>query len=205
MDTTIGGRDAFNKAQAAARSDAVAATIRRAVPEAAGLTGLDYGCGPGHIGVRLAGHFGKIILADADPAALAQAATAAAGLANTTTMVLDLARQTPPEGLRADVVFSSLAWHHVTDLDRLLDALPVVAPGGRLIVAEMDPDDGAYHAEVPGFIGVDGFDRAELAARLARHDYTDIDTAPLGSWSKWILGELVTVSLFLLQANLPRH
>ena len=196
-------RDQYNKANAAARSDAVADAIRAATPNASQLVAMDYGCGPGHIGFRLADHFAKVIFVDPDPDALAQATEASSQLTNVTTMMLDLAAETPPAGLRADVVFSCLSWHHVTDLDSLLDALPQVASGGQLFVADMDPDGGAYHADLPDFDGVDGFDRSELTALLLDHGYQDVSINDLWKGSKRIAGKLTPMSLFLLQARIP--
>ena len=194
----------YNQANVAARSDAVAAAIRAATPESSQLVAMDYGCGPGHIGLRLADHFGELILVDPDPDALAQAAAASSRLPNVTTLKLDLSADAPPTGLRVDVVFSCLSWHHVVRLDALLDALPHVAPGGRLFVADMDPDGGAYHSELPDFDGVDGFDRAELAGRLRGHGYQQVSVDDLWTGSKWIAGKLTPMSLFLLQARLPQ-
>jgi len=195
---------AYNQANAAARSDAVAAAIREATPESSQLVAMDYGCGPGHIGLRLADHFADVILVDPDPDALAQAATASSQLPNVTTIMLDLSAEAPPPGLRADVVFSCLSWHHVVRLDALLGALPHVAPGGRLFVADMDPDGGAYHSELPDFDGVDGFDRAELVGRLRDHSYQQVRIDDFWTGSKWIAGKLTPMSLFLLRARLPQ-
>ena len=196
-------RAEFNQANAAARSDAVAAAIRLATPDASQLVAMDYGCGPGYIGLRLADHFAEVILVDPDPEALAQAAAASSQLPNVTTMMLDLTAEPPPAGLRADVVLSCLSWHHVTRLDSLLDALPRVAPGGLLYVADMDPDGGAYHAELPDFDGVDGFDRGELAGRLRDHGYQQVGVDDLWTGSKWVAGKLAPMSLFLLRARIP--
>jgi len=193
---------AFNKSQADARSETVADAIRSAVPDGADLVALDYGSGPGHIGLRLADHFRHIILADPDAAALAVAAEAARDLPNVSLSLLG-AGDDGLTALRADVVVSSLAWHHVRDLDTLLDALPVVAPAGQLLVADMDQDGGAYHVEIPDFDGVDGFDRTELCSRLVKHGYLDVTIRDLFEGQKWIAGQLVDLSLFMLQARIP--
>lgn len=193
---------AFNKAQADARSETVADAIRRAVPDGGDLVVLDYGSGPGHIGLRLASHFKRVIMADPDAAALAVASEAARGMPNVSTYVLG-AGDVGLTDLRADVVVSSLAWHHVRDLDTLLDTLPVVAPGGLLLVADMDADGGAYHVEIPDFDGVNGFDRAELCGRLVKHGYTDVTIQDLFHGQKWLAGRLTDLSLFMLQARIP--
>jgi len=193
---------AANAAHGAARSDAVAAAVLRVVPDGAGLTLLDYGCGPGHIGLRLVGHFARIIMADVDPAMVEQAAAAAQGLADVDTRVVDLTAQVPAD-LRADVVVSCLAWHHVAHLDVLLDAVAAVAPGGRLVVADMDADGGAYHADNPAFAWITGYHRAELVQTVTRHGYADVTVADLWQGAKWINQRLTPLSLFLLQAVIP--
>jgi len=193
---------AANVAHGTARSEAVAAAVRRAVPDSAGLTLLDYGCGPGHIGLRLADDFGRIILADVDPVVLAQAADAAGGLSQVETRLMDLTVQAPAD-LRADVVVSCMSWHHLPDLAPLLEALPLVAPGGRLLVADMDADGGAYHRDNPEFAWITGFDRAELAHTVVGHGYRDVVITDLWQGQKWINGQLTPISLFWLQALIP--
>ena len=195
---------AFNQVQAQARSDAVAEAIRAAVPDATSLTALDYGCGAGPIGLRLAGHFRHVILTDVDPVAVAAATDAARGVANVDTRVLDLSVKPGASlGVHVDAVFSCLSWHHVRDLDTLLDMLPTVAPDGRLFVADMDQDGGAYHRDLPDFDGVDGFDRDELCERLRQHGYTDITITDLWRSQKWVAGALTDLSLFMMQARIP--
>ena len=203
MIPTLAERNAFNEENGRNRSQAVAAAIRLATPDGPALTALDYGCGPGHIGLRLADHFAHVTLVDVDSEAVAQAADAAANMANITPLTLDLSVDAPPTDLCVDVVFSCLAWHHVTNLGALLAALAIVSPGGRLFVAEMYPDGGAYHAELPDFDGVDGFDPDALAALLAKHGYTDVATKDLWTGQKWVAGSLTTMKLFMLEARLP--
>ncbi|MCL2735944.1 MAG: class I SAM-dependent methyltransferase [Propionibacteriaceae bacterium] len=195
---------AFNQTQVQKRSDAVANAICSAIPDSERLAALDYGCGPGHIGLRLAGDFRRMFLADSDPDAVASAADASRGLDNVSSLVLDLSIPTAlPPDLRVDVVFSCLSWHHVRDLDHLLDTLPIIAPGGRLMVVDMDADGGAYHADLPGFDGVHGFDRDELRERLTSHGYTDVTIADVWASQKWVAGTLTDLSLFMLQARIP--
>jgi len=196
------GHEAENAAHGAARSDAIAAAVRRAVPSAGSLTLLDYGCGPGHIGLRLAGDFGRVIMADTDPVVAEQARAAGAGLGNVEVRVMDLTRTVPPD-VRADVVVSSLSWHHIADLDGLLEAYPLVAPGGRLLVADLDYDGGAYHAGQPEFAHIVGYHRAELVELVGRHGYGGVAVADLWRGTKWIAGRRTPVSLFLLTAAIP--
>jgi len=75
-----------------------------------------------------------------------------------------------------DVAWSSMALHHVRDLDGLLRAVAaLLVDGGRLAIADLDEDpDGAFHADKADFDGHHGFDRQSLAERLARAGFADI-------------------------------
>jgi SAM-dependent methyltransferase len=75
-----------------------------------------------------------------------------------------------------DVVWSSMALHHVHDVDALFRAVAaLLIAGGRLAIADLDRDpEGLFHADKPEFDGHDGFDRDDLAERLGRAGFTDI-------------------------------
>jgi SAM-dependent methyltransferase len=75
-----------------------------------------------------------------------------------------------------DVAWSSMAMHHVQDLDGLLRSVAgLLVDGGRLAIADLDEDpDGAFHAERADFDGHHGFDRQHLAEQLTRAGFTDV-------------------------------
>lgn len=77
---------------------------------------------------------------------------------------LDLERDPVPEE-RFDLVVTSLVLHHVHDLDRVVGALAaLLEDGGHLCVADLDSEDGSFHAHLHDFDGHPGFDRDHLAA-----------------------------------------
>jgi trans-aconitate methyltransferase len=195
-------QESDNRESAVARSAAIVAAVQRALPDASLLTLLDYGCGQGTVGQLLATHFGRVILVDNDAEALAAAAEMTAP--NVTIRLLDLTR-TVPADLRADVVLCAMSWHHVVDLDTLLGALLLVAPGGRLFVADLDADGGAYHADLPDFDGHDGFGRAELATKLEGYGYADVTVDDLWQGYRWTTRGRIQASVFLLSATVPNH
>ena len=97
---------------------------------------------------------------------------------------LDLEQEpAPPE--RFDLVVSSLVLHHVRDLDRVLAGLAeLLDEGGHLCVADLDSEDGSFHATVHDFHGHDGFDRHELADRMRQAGFTDVSVADCTSIDK---------------------
>lgn len=75
-----------------------------------------------------------------------------------------------------DVVWSSMAFHHVQDLDGLLRSLAgLLVDSGRLAIADLDEDpDGAFHADKVTFDGHHGFDRGNTLPRSARAGFADV-------------------------------
>lgn len=190
--------DEQNAVWAGERSDAVAAAIRALTP--AGLTGIDYGCGPGHVGLRLIDHFASLSLVDASADVVSALGNEVAARPSLQAHVLDLTRETAPE--QVDCIFASMSFHHVVDTDALLDGLArTIRPGGWLIVADLDADDGDYHSAEPGFDGHDGFDRRTLASMVDAHGFTDVRVDDLWSGRRWSGSVLIDYSLFLLTAR----
>jgi SAM-dependent methyltransferase len=193
---------AHNTRLGAERSDAIAAAVRDRLGDGSTLSAIDYGCGPGHVGLRLADAFAHLVLADANPEALVEARANAVGHSNLEVRELDLTREVPAD-LRADVVVASMSWHHIRDLGALVDGVARVAPGGRLFVADLDADGGAFHRDEATFDGHDGFDRPALAKLLREHGYTDVVVADLWRGEKYTSAGLTPMSLFLLSARVP--
>jgi cyclopropane fatty-acyl-phospholipid synthase-like methyltransferase len=154
------------------RTRAVAQAIRAELGTGPYPRAVDIGAGAGGVSVELADLFEEVVLVDIDAGALTAAADAcaSAGLrAQVRTALVDLSDPAaPPHGLEpVDVAYSVLALHHVRRTDLMVAALgDLLVPGGRLLLADIDADDGAYHAHLEDFAGHDGFDRAELAAVL---------------------------------------
>lgn len=170
------------------RQVAVAKAIEQAVSLNPGMRALDVGCGTGRLSILLAERVGSVVVTDpsAGMVRVAQERIEAAGLsdrlravqADLTTDLLDGA---------FDVVWSSLALHHVQDLDGLLRSVAgLLVNGGQLVVADLDEDpDGAFHAEKVDFDGHHGFDRQRLAEQLdhagfAKASFVDATTVLKG-------------------------
>jgi ubiquinone/menaquinone biosynthesis C-methylase UbiE len=159
------------------RQVAVAQAIERALDLSPRMSAVDVGGGTGRLSILLADRVGSVVVTDpsAGMVQVAQERIEAAGLsdrfravqADLTTDRLDGAY---------DVVWSSMALHHVQDLDGLLRSLAgLLVDGGRLAIADLDADpDGAFHADKIDFAGHDGFDRPRLAEQLARAGFADV-------------------------------
>jgi ubiquinone/menaquinone biosynthesis C-methylase UbiE len=159
------------------RQVAVARAIKQAVNLNPRMTAVDVGGGTGRLSILLADLVGSVVVTDpsAGMVQVARERIEAAGLgdrlravqADLTTDRLDGAY---------DVVWSSMALHHVPDLDVLLRSVAgLLVNGGRLCIADLDEDpDGAFHADKVEFDGHHGFDRQRLAEQLARAGFADV-------------------------------
>ena len=155
--------------------------VARAIEEALGLTpgmrALDIGGGTGRLSILLAGRIGSAVVTDpsAGMVQVAQQRIDAAGLGDRLRAVQADLTKDPLDGA-FDVAWSSMALHHVQDVDALLRSVAgLLVNGGRLAIGDLDEDpDGAYHAEKADFDGHHGFDRQHLAEQLANAGFAEV-------------------------------
>lgn len=159
------------------RQVAVARAIGDALDLNPRMTALDVGCGTGRLTILLADRIGSAVVTDpsAGMVQVARQRIEEAGLGDRLRAVrADLT--TDRLGGSFDVAWSSMALHHVQDLDALLRSVAgLLVHGGRLAIADLDEDpDGAFHADLDDFDGHHGFDRERLTEQLARAGFTDV-------------------------------
>jgi cyclopropane fatty-acyl-phospholipid synthase-like methyltransferase len=161
-----------------ARQVAVARAIEEALTLTPRMSALDVGGGTGRLSILLADRVGSVVVTDPS-AGMVQVAgerIEAAGLGDRLRAVqVDLTADRLDGSY--DVVWSSMAMHHVRDLDALLQALAgLMVEGGRLAIADLEEDpEGAFHAGRPDFDGHHGFDRQRFAAQLGRAGFVDVE------------------------------
>lgn len=182
------------------RAREVAEAVATAVPLDPGMRLLEYGAGTGLVSEALGSRVGPVTLADSSAGMRAVLAekVAAGRLPGGRVWDLDLETADVPAE-RFDLAVASLVLHHVRALDRVLSGLTeLLAPGGHLCVADLDrAGAGSFHAH--DFDGHDGFDRADLAARLETAGLVDVVVRDCGSIDR----EGVTYSVFLAVARRP--
>lgn len=186
------------------RARRVAEAIAGRVPGLAGKTVLEYGAGTGLLGLALRPLVAHVTLADSSPGmlAVAQEKIAAGGAPNATTLLLDLAADGPPAA-RFDLICTLMTLHHVEDTDGILRAFHgLLAAGGTLCIADLDREDGSFHG--PGFSGHNGFDRAELRARLERSGFRDVEITTVHQITKPAATGARTYPIFLSIARRAR-
>lgn len=150
------------------RAAAIAAAISKAVPLTPQTRVVDVGAGTGLLGRALAPHAAHVVLADPSAGMLAEAAAAVErdGLANVATRQLELGRDEPPAA-EFELAVSMMALHHVPDTDAALHGLArMLVPGGWIAVADLDAEDGSFHADAEEHGAIlHGHDRDDLRRR----------------------------------------
>lgn len=159
------------------RQVAVAHAIQEALVLDPRMSALDIGGGTGRLSILLADRVCSAVVTDpsAGMVQVAQERIEEAGLADRLRAVQADLTTDRLDG-SYDVVWSSMAFHHVDDLDGLLRSVAgLLVDGGRLAVADLDEDrEGAFHADKADFDGHHGFDRERLSGQLSRAGFVDV-------------------------------
>ena len=159
------------------RQVAVARAIKEAVNLSPRMTAVDVGGGTGRLSILLADLVGSVVVTDpsAGMVQVARERIEAAGLGDRLRAVQADLLTDRLDGAY-DVVWSSMALHHIHDLDGLLRSVAaLLVKGGRLCIADLDENpDGAFHADKVDFDGHHGFDRQRLTEQLTRAGFADV-------------------------------
>lgn len=154
---------------------AVADRIITEIKPAPDMTALEFGCGTGLVTFGLAPHVKEILAVDTSRNMLEVLGKKIqeSGIATIHPRYLDLTAEDLPRD-RFDLIFSSMAIHHVPDVPALLVIFHhLLKPGGRVALADLDTEDGGFHKDVPGVYHL-GFDRKEFGGWLMNAGFTDV-------------------------------
>ncbi len=148
------------------RARRAAECIARRVPLTPQTRVFEYGCGTGLLSFALHSDVGPMVLADSSQGMLdtADSRIAQTGATNMRTLKLDLTAEPPPAG-SFELVCALMSLHHVVPLEPVLRHFAtMLAPDGRLCVADLVAEGGAFHGE--GFEGHHGFTREQFECLL---------------------------------------
>ena len=185
------------------RAQAMAAAIRAAVPLSPDMAALEYGCGTGLVSFDLQPQLGHITLADSSSGMLAvvREKIAASEAHNLTPYSLDLTRDPLPTE-RYHLIYTLMTLHHIDDTERMLRAFyELLDTPGYLCVADLDTEDGTFHADE--FHGHLGFDRAALGALAQRVGFQAITFSTMFQMRKEAAGGQKDYPIFLMVALKP--
>lgn len=172
----------------------MARTVAEAIVRAAGVNNgmdaLDYGAGTGLVTLCLALHVHSIVAADSSRGMLdvLEQKRDQAGIANVSTMLLDLENDPPPD-VCFDLIVSSMAMHHIADPARLVRVFSgMLKPGGWVCIADLDKEDGSFHGDNTGVLH-NGFERSEMRGYFRQAGLMDISDTTAFTVTKEVEGQ----------------
>lgn len=161
---------------------------------------LEFGCGTGLLTLKLSPRVRSVTGVDTSRGMLGvlQAKIKEQGLANIKTRLLDPASGGVLEGCY-DAVISSMTLHHVKEIAPLFARFySVTAPGGYVLLADLDSDEGKFHGE-NHTVFHDGFDRQRLEKLLSEAGFRDVRDKTAAIVERPLAdGAVQTFSIFLI-------
>lgn len=136
---------------------------------------LEFGAGTGLVTLPMASKLAHVIAMDSSAGMLAvlRKKCAAANLKHVEIIEGTVPEQLPNESL--DLIYSSMTLHHVEDVAGLLQILAThLKPGGHVAFADLDAEDGHFHADDAKGVAHHGFDRKELGGWLRTAGFTEV-------------------------------
>ncbi len=156
-------------------AEAIAGCMKNRMPFTRDTRAMDFGAGTGLVSLALRPLVGSLTAVDTSAPMIEalRAKAAEAGLDGVVTLVADVERGGVLPG-PFDMIVSSMVFHHVEDVPRLLKLFhAALVPGGWIGIADLDEEDGSFHADRAG-VHHDGFARAALARQAADAGFSSI-------------------------------
>ena len=136
---------------------------------------MDFGAGTGLVTIGLLASVNSVTAVDASGEMLRvlDEKLRASKIGNVHTLQCDISRAPLPVN-QFDLVVSSMVLHHLPDVPPVLQRLrPCLRPGGWIALADLDAEDGSFHADMTGVFHK-GHDRGEVCKWLAQAGFLDV-------------------------------
>lgn len=171
-----------------------------------GLVVADIGCGTGYQAEALAQVAARVICIDHSTGMLARARENLASVAERIELRPGELHDLPLQNCEVDAVFAHMVLHHLVDPTAALAEMHrALKPAGRIAIVDLLPHKHAWLLSQLGDAKL-GLDRRELARRLQRAGFEEIETRELDDRYRveGPEGEVVELELFLATASRPR-
>lgn len=152
------------------RAKQISALIREKLEFTGDEVLLDYGCGTGLISFNLSQGVGTVVGYDSSLQML-----------EVFNSKIDSNKILSKNTLESynnhfDCVVSSMVFHHIMNLDEALDDVyRIMKVDGKLLVVDLDLDDGSFHRDEFDFKGHNGFNRNQFKSLVESHGFACIE------------------------------
>ena len=184
------------------RAKKIADEIRLHINTEHKKSALEYGCGTGLVGFQLIDCFSKLVFTDSSVGMIEQAKQKLFNLGKSKddAIVADFIAKMPAS-ISVDYIFSSLVLHHIKDTRIILSRFyNILNSDGKLLIIDLDSDDGSFHANHSNFDGLNGFDHSELINLSADIGFRKISAKTFYYGKRRVNDKDVPYSLFILDA-----
>jgi ubiquinone/menaquinone biosynthesis C-methylase UbiE len=182
------------------RAKIIANEIIKSIPIKEHYRALDFGCGTGLISFNLLDRFEHITLVDPSKGMIDQLNRKIqdSRAANMTSIQTDI-NNDPLLIDRFDVIYTSMALHHILDTKATLKKLyDLLSDEGHLCIVELNEDDGSFHKSEKDFKGHDGFNQNALKMMLEELGLKNVSANTFYNDHKIEDGSKINYSLFLM-------
>lgn len=183
------------------RAHNIANQIQKVVPSSDEMKALEFGCGTGLISFFLKDRYREITLVDSSKGMIEKLNTKIAEneIHNMKTVCTDVNIEDVLPHDSFDVIYTSMALHHIPDIEGTLDKLNrLLIKGGYLCIVDLDEDDGSFHKFEKDFNGHNGFNHEKLKGILEKYGYNFIKAETFYRDTKEENGEKFPYSLFIM-------
>jgi len=193
----------FDTEKRVERAKAIADEIRLHINDGNKKIAVEYGCGTGLVGFHLINDFNSMLFADSSPAMIEQVKQKLIRLGKSADFAVccDFMADIPHD-LNADYIFMSLVLHHIKDTEAILSCLyNMLNNAGHLIIVDLNPDGGGFHANHGDFDGHNGFEQSTLVNMSKKIGFRKAESKTFYYDSKIVNDREAPYSLFILDAE----
>ena len=183
------------------RAKAIAEEISNGIQLKKQYSAMEFGCGTGLVSFNLYDKFENIDLVDISKGMIdmLNAKIKKYKIDNMKAYQTDINMDHMLEENSYDVVYTSMALHHIMDIETTLENLfKLLKKNGYLCIIDLDEEDGSFHKAEKDFNGHNGFNQNELKNLLQKIGYKDIEANTFFNDEKIVEGTAVKYSLFLM-------
>lgn len=178
------------------RAKQISALIREKLEFTGDEVLLDYGCGTGLISFNLSQGVGTVVGYDSSLQML-----------EVFNSKIDSNKILSTNSLESynnhfDCVVSSMVFHHIMNLDEALDDVyRIMKVDGKLLIVDLDLDDGSFHRDELDFKGHNCFERNQFKSLVESHGFACIELETALRDNKRSDDKELQYSLFYLYAK----